>query len=73
VVAAALLRVHGRQAAPKNADASLVAWGRKFTKGAASMIEALLALGVGTIGGVAGVVVAVILVALLGRHGGPAK
>ena len=33
------------------------------------MIEALLALGVGTIGGVAGVVVAVIVVALLARHG----
>jgi cation transporter-like permease len=33
------------------------------------MIEALLALGVGTIGGVAGVVVAVILVAVLGRRG----
>jgi hypothetical protein len=33
------------------------------------MIEALLALGVGTIGGLAGVVVAMILVALLTRHG----
>jgi hypothetical protein len=38
------------------------------------MIEALLAVGVGTIGGVAGVVAAVIVIALLARRGGdPAR